>query len=352
MRELFFRGMKKHDARKDSLEVKHERRKQAVRLHLKGKGPMEVAELTGLTWPTVRVAIDLYKAGGWSALKYRKVGRRKGQGRKLEQQQELRIRRMINEKRPEQLKLDFALWSRGAVSELVERECGVKLSVRTAGKYLKRWGYTPQKPIKRAYERNEKAIKQWKQEEYPTIAKDARREGAEIHWLDEAAIMNTDVRGRSYAKRGKTPVVYAPGSRAKLSMISTVTNKGEATWEIIDGNFNVDRLLSFLQALIKGKRKKLYVIMDNLRAHHSKRVKQWVADHAHRIAVFYLPSYAPELNPDERLNGQLKQGIRAKAPSRNKAILNQVAHEHMEAITADTELIKSFFQDPEVQYAA
>ena len=122
-------------------------------------------------------------------------------------------------------------------------------------------------------------------------------EEAAIHWLDEAAIVNTDVRGRSYAKRGKTPVVYAPGSRTKLSMISTVTNKGKATWEIIDRNFNVDRSLCFLHTPIKGKRKKLYVIMDDLRAHHSKRIKQWVVDHAHRIAVFRLPSYAQELIP-------------------------------------------------------
>lgn len=344
--------MKRHDARKDTLEVKHERRKQVVRLHKKGKGPMKIAELTGLTWPTVRKAIDLYEAGGSVALKYKKVGRRKGQGRSLGPAQEAHVRGLINEKRPEQLKLDFALWGRAAVGELIEREFGVKLSVRTVGDYLGRWGYTPQKPIKRAYERNDKAIRQWKEQEYPAIAQQAQREKAVIHWLDEAAIVNTDVRGRSYSKRGKTPVVYAPGSRAKLSMISTVTNKGESCWEIIDGNFNVDRLLSFLKALIKGKRKKLYVIMDNLRAHHSKRVKQWVADHAHRIAVFYLPSYAPELNPDERLNGQLKQGIRAKAPSRSKSVLYQVAHEHMEAISADTHLIKSFFQDPHVSYAA
>ncbi len=346
------RVMKKHDARKDSLEVKHERRKQVVRLHLKGKGPMEIAELTGLTWPTVRVAIDEYTQGGWRALKYRQVGRRKGQGRMLEVQQELRVRRMINEKRPEQLKLDFALWNRSAVGQLIERECGVQLSVRAVGKYLKRWGYTPQKPIKRAYERNDRAIRQWKEQEYPAIAQAARKEKAEIHWLDETAIVNTDVRGNSYAKRGQTPVVYAPGSRSKLSMISTVTNKGEACWEIIDGNFGIEQLLSFLQALIKGKRKKLYVIMDNLRAHHSKRVKQWVEDYAGRIAVFYLPSYAPELNPDERLNGHLKNGLRSKAPSRNKAVLHRVAHEHMESITADRSLIKSFFQDPEVEYAA
>ncbi len=129
------------------------------------------------------------------------------------------------------------------------------LGVRTVGDYLKRWGFTPQKPIKRAYERNDRAIQEWKRQRYPAIAKQARAEGAEIHWLDETAIVNTDVRGRSSAKRGQTPVVYAPGSRAKLSMISTVTNKGEACWEILGGNFGIDQLLSFLQALIKESAK-------------------------------------------------------------------------------------------------
>ena len=144
-------------------------------------------------------------------------------------------------------------------------------------------------------------MKKWLDEEYPAIAAKAKAEGGEIHWGDETALVNTQLHGRSYAPKGETPVALAPGSRQKLSMISTVTNKGEARWMIIDGNFNADRLIEFLEALIKDATKKVFLILDNLRAHHSKPVIDWLAERTDRIEVFYLPSYAPELNPDERL---------------------------------------------------
>ena len=145
--------------------------------------------------------------------------------------------RLVEEKRPEQLKMDFALWTRAAVMLLIVRECGVKMGVRGVGKYLKRWGFTPQKPIRRAYEQNPAAIQKWLDESYPAIAKRAKTQGAEIHWGNETALVNTDVRGRGYAPKGKTPVArVAGGTRQELSMISTVTNQGKACWEIIDGN--------------------------------------------------------------------------------------------------------------------
>src|ERR1019366_4065762 len=134
-------------------------------------------------------------------------------------------------KRPEQLKMDFALWSRAAVMQVIERECGVTLHVRSVGKYLTRWGFTPQKPIKRAYEQSPAAVKAWLDDEYPAIAARAKTEGGEVHWGDETALVNTDVRGRSYAPRGKTPVAMAAGgTRQKLSMIASVTNQGKARW--------------------------------------------------------------------------------------------------------------------------
>ena len=140
-------------------------------------------------------------------------------------------------------------------------------------------------------------MKKWLDEEHPSIAAKAKTEGGEIHWGDETALVNTHVHGCSYAPRGETPVTLAPGSRQKLSMISTVTNKGEARWMIIDGNFDADRLIEFLEALIEDAAKKVILILDNLRAHHSKPVKDWLAERTDRIEVFYLPSYAPELNP-------------------------------------------------------
>jgi transposase len=142
--------MDKEDARFQKLEQLHERRKQVVRLHLRGTAVMEIAALTGLSYPTVRKAIDLFVAGGWSAVKPATRGRSAGDGRLLSAEQEASVRRTICDKRPEQLKMEFALWTRGAVMQFVEREFGVRLSIRATGEYLRRWGFTPQKPSKRA----------------------------------------------------------------------------------------------------------------------------------------------------------------------------------------------------------
>ena len=344
--------MDKEDARKQSLGTLYERRKQVIRLYKAGHKVMQIVELTGLSWPAVRMAIDLYEEGGTAALEPKPRGKREGEGRSLTPSQEVRIRKLICDKRPEQLKLDFALWTRAAVMLLIERECSIKLSVRAVGNYLERWGFTPQKPIKRAYEQRPEAVKKWLDEEYPAIAERAKAEGGEIHWGDETALVNTDVRGRSYAPKGHTPVAYAPGTRQKLSMISTVTNRGKARWMIIEDTFNADRLIEFLEALIKDAHAKIFLILDNLRVHHSKPVKAWLAEHSERIEVFYLPSYAPELNPDERLNADLKQAIGAKVPVRTKAKLKYAAEAHMTTIEKSTDRVKAYFQDPKVRYAA
>jgi transposase len=344
--------MSEHDARNQTLAELHERRKQVIRLHKRRYGVMQIVALTNLSWPAVRAAIDLYEAGGMAALKPKERGKKAGDGRSLTADQEAHIRKLICDKRPEQLKMDFALWTRAAVGELIERECGIALKVRAVGNYLKRWGFTPQKPIKRAYEQRPEAVKAWIDEEYPAIAARAKAEGGEVQWGDETALVNTDVRGRSYAPRGETPVAYAPGTRQKLSMISTVTNTGKARWMIIDGNFGADKLIEFLTALIKATRKKVFLILDNLRAHHSRPVKEWLAERKHRIEVFYLPSYAPELNPDERLNADLKHAIRKRVPVRTKGKLKAAAVAHMAEIQKSPKRIRAYFQDPRVKYAA
>jgi transposase len=344
--------MSDHDARNQILAELHERRKQVIRLHKKQYGVMQIVDLTNLSWPAVRTAIDLYEAGGMAALKPKERGKKSGDGRSLTPEQEGHIRKLIADQRPEQLKMDFALWTRAAVGELIMREFKIVLSVRGVGKYLKRWGFTPQKPIKKAYEQSPEAVKKWIDEGYPAIAERAKAEGGEIHWGDETALVNTHVRGRSYAPKGKTPVTYAPGTRQKLSMISTVTNKGQARWMIIDGNFGADRLIEFLEALIKDAAKKIFLILDNLRAHHSKPVKAWLAERTDHIEVFYLPSYAPELNPDERLNADMKHAIGSKVPVRTKSNLKAAAENHMITIGTAPERVRAYFQDPRVKYAA
>ncbi len=178
-------------------------------------------------------------------------------------------------------------------------------------------------------------------------------EGAEIHWGDETAVVNTDVRGRSYAPIGKTPVTFAvDGTRQKLSMIVTITNQGKTRWMIIDEAFNSDKLIEFLKTLIKDARRKVFLILDNLRVHHSKPVKKWVEEHKEKIELFYLPSYSPELNPEEWLNADLKHAISTKVPARTKAKLKAAATEHMQALEQSPERIKNYFQDSRVKYAS
>jgi transposase len=345
--------MEKEDARYQTLAQLHERRKQVIRLYKRGIKVMELVQMSGLSYPAVRKVLNLFEQGGWAAIKPAARGRSQGDARLLTPEQEAHIQKTICDKRPEQLKMDFFLWSRGAVMQLIEQECGLKLGVRTVGKYLARWGFTPQKPIKRAYEQRPEAVKAWLDEHYPAIEEQAKAEGGEIHWGDETALVNTDVRGRSYAPAGETPVAYTVGNtRQKLSMIATVTNRGKARWMIIDEAFNSERLIEFMQALIQDAGKKVFLILDNLRVHHSKPVKAWLAERKEHIEVFYLPSYSPELNPEERLNADLKQAMGKRVPVRTKAKLREAANEHMAMLEQSPERVMSYFQDPRVKYAA
>ncbi len=345
--------MEREDARRLPVQEQHQLRKQAIRAFKRSGNRRRVSEETGLSYRAVCEIVQRHQVGGADALKPKVRGRRTGEKRSLSAEQEAVIRALICEKRPEQLKMDFALWSRPAVLELIERECGIALSVRAVGNYLLRWGFTPQKPIRCADEQQPAAVQAWLQEQYPAIEAQAKVEGGEIHWGDETALVNTDTRGRSYSPRGQTPVVKVVGGRReKFSMIATVTNQGKARWMIIDEAFNADRLIEFMQSLVKDAGRKVFLILDNLRVPHCKPVKEWLAARKQQIEVFYLPSYSPELNPEERLNGDLKQAMGSKAPVRTRAKLRAAAVEYMTWLEQTPERVKAYFQDPRVQYAA
>lgn len=344
--------MESIDARK-APEGLYERRKQVVRLGKKGYGPMAIAELTGLSWGAVNAALKAYGGGGLDALRPKARGRKAGTKRLLSPEQETEVQKLICDKRPEQMKMPFALWTREAVRQMILERFGVELAVRSVGEYLGRWGFTPQKPLKRAYEQHPGAVKEWLGTEYPLIAKRAREEGGEIHWADEAAVANTDVRGRSYSPRGKTPETRAVwGRRESFSMISSVTNQGKCRWMMTDGAFNSDRLIEFMQSLLKDTESKVFLIMDNLRVHHSKPVKAWLGDRSDRIGAFYLPSYSPELNPDERLNADLKHAITTQVPARTRERLRRKTTDHMNLVESSPKRVIAYFGDPKVNYAA
>ena len=193
------------------------------------------------------------------------------------------------------------------------------------GDYLRKWGFTPQKPKKRAYEQCPKAVQRWLDEEYPEIKEKAKLEGAEIHWGDETGIKNCCNHGRSYAPKGKTPVKKSMSKRFSVNMVSTVTNQGKVQFMVYSGTMNSERFIGFLEQLIKGATKKIYLILDNLRVPHSKPVNEWLEGEGikDKIELFYLPSYSPERNPDEYLNCDLKHGISNKKSQKTQDKLEE-----------------------------
>ena len=340
------------DMRSLPREARHERRVQVIRLRNAGHTYDEIAAQTGLSRTGVFDICKRHEAGGAKALRDAPGGRKLGQGRRLDEAQETAVRKMIVDKSPDQLKMPYALWSRIAVGELIEQLFGIRLPVRTMGLYLARWGFTPQKPIKKAYEQSPAAVKKWLQEDYPVIAANAKAEGAEIHWGDETGLRSDDVRGRSYSPKGETPVVRVNSKRHGLSVISTVTNKGKMRWKAFDGALNSDILIDFLRRLIKDANRKIYLILDNLRVHHSKPVKAWLAEHKQKIEVFYLPSYSPELNPNEMANADLKHAVTKLAPARTKLQLVKATTSHLRSVQRKPARIKSYFEHAPVRYAA
>lgn len=342
----------KIDARTLSTHHQEDKRYLALRLCGKGHTQAEVGELLGVHRDTVGKWVRKARAHGEAVLQAKRRGRRQGAGRTLEAQEEARIRQRLIDKRPDQLKMAFALWTRAAVRQLILDEWGVDMPIRTVGEYLKRWGMTPQKPLKRAYEQNPKAVQRWLDETYPTIQAQARGEEAEIYWGDETGLRSDSQHGRGYAPKGKTPVVCLNAKRASLNMISAITNQGKVRFQLYEGTMDAKRLIGFLKRLIKDAGRKVYLILDNLRVHHAKRVKQWVAEHEAHIALFYLPAYSPELNPDEYLNGDLKAGVHSGSPARSAQQLKTKTLGHMRKLQKTPSRVAAYFRHEKIRYAA
>jgi len=267
-------------------------------------------------------------------------------------EQEEEIKKLICDKTPDQLKLTFALWTRQAVQELIKVRFGIQIAIRTIGTYLKRWGFTPQKPLKRAYEQRPAEVQKWRQETYPVIAGRAKKEDAEIHWGDETGIRSDSQHGRGYAPKGKTPVIRLSAKRTSINMISTVTNQGKVRFMIYRDSMNAKRLIKFLKQLIKSADKKVFLVLDNLRVHHSKPVKEWLAEHTEEIEVFFLPAYSPELNPDEYLNCDLKAGVHSKPPARDIGTLKKKVKSHMMKLQKTPRRVRKYFEHQKLAYAA
>ena len=340
------------DFRKLSPAAQAELRRVAVNLVLSGKSRIEIAQVVGVNRRFVGEWVRAFEALGDAALSGGRRGRRPGEQKALNRRQEAMIRRLIVGRCPDQLKLPFALWSREAVGQLITQKTGIQLSLTAIGTYLAAWNFTPQKPIRRATERNEAAIHAWMEHQYPAIVKRAKKEKAEIHWADETGVSNQANYGRSFAPEGKTPVIPRPAKRFMQSMISSVTNQGKLRFMIYDGALNTAIFIMFLRRLIRDTDRKLFVIVDNLRVHRAKIVMAWAAANADRIELFYLPPYAPERNPDEYVNNDVKQAMGRRSTPMDKAAMKAGLTSHMRELQRRPEKVRSFFQAADVRYAA
>jgi len=340
------------NARSISARELSDRRRQAVALFESGYKRKDIAPIVGAHRNAVGRWIRAWQEQGEGAFSVKPAGRPIGRGCRLSGWQASLIKRLITDKTPDQLKFPFALWTREAVQRLIADRLDIQLPIRSIGNYLKRWGFTPQRPVRRAYERNNAAIKRWLTEEYPAIAKRAKREGAEIHWGDETGLRSDDVTGRSYSPKGQTPVVKRKGRRERLSMLSAITNRGKVRFCMFDGAVNGTIMTKFLARLVRDTNRKVFLILDNLKVHHSKVVKEWLQAHSDCIEVFFLPRYSPELNPDEYLNGDFKQHVRKRPDSRKKGTLEAHARSVMHSIQKRPERVLSYFGSEHTKYAS
>lgn len=344
--------MSTEDRRRASTDARIELRKQAFRLRESGRTLAEISEITGYAVPYLSTLLRSLANAPEKAAIVARGGRPKASGRALTLAQENQVQDWVCRRCPDQLQLPFALWTRKAIQTLIEKKCGVTLSIRSVGEYLERWGYTPQKPIRRAYERDEAKVQAWLTQDYPRIKRRAKREGAEIYWGDETGLRSDESRHRGYAPRGKTPVITIPARRKSQSLISAITNQGRVRFMVYPGAMSPDLLIEFMRRLVKDAGRKVFLILDNLNVHKAKRVRAWLDEHADEIEVFFLPPYSPELNPDEYLNGDLKRAVHQDVPPRDAHELRSTATKHLRAIQRSRHRVKRYFAHPSIRYAA
>jgi transposase len=333
-------------------EVLEALRLRAIRARELGFKCDDIADIFGVAPETVSRWWSAYANGGVEALPGDRTGRPYGSGRTLTPEEEEQIQQWMVGKNPEEHEVPSALWTRQAVAELIEKRLDIKMPIRTVGEYLHRWGFTPQKPKRKSYKQDSEEVRRWLEEEYPAIERRAAAENAEIHWGDETGVRSTCQVGRGYAPKGETPELKLAGSRFSVNMMSTITNQGKVRWMIYTGRMNGALFIVFLQRLLRGSERKLFVIVDHLSVHESAAVAAWLADKKDRIEVFYLPKYSPELNPDEYLNCDVKAGVNAHGLPRTREQLKDNLKRFMHKLLQLPKRVASYFRHKCINYAA
>ena len=273
-----------------------------------------------------------------------------GRPRTLTLGQEKQVFRWVNGRDPRQYGLDFGLWTRMVVAELIEKKFGVGLGLTAVGELLAKLGLTPQKPLQRAYQRDPEAIEKWQRETYPAIARQAKAQGAEVFFWDESGFRADTVHGKTWGVRGQTPVVHRPGQRQSISAASAVNAKGAFWYCTYEGALNAELFIELLRKMMRNRQKPVHLVLDSLPAHKKASVRDYAASTKGRLTLYFLPGYAPDLNPDELVWSHVKRTGTARRPLQKGEKLRDKIEQQLEKLRQMPSLVRSFFQAPSVAY--
>lgn len=341
--------MKKTDARKLSHEQLTELRKRGIAAVKNGATPSEVARILGVTRAAVYGWLALDQQGGDAALEARKRGGRKP---KLDGKSIAWLYQAITLGDPRQYRFEFALWTSKMVAELIWRKFGVRLSKASTCRLLNRLGLSPQRPLWRAYQQDPKVVEKWLREDFPRIQALAKAKKARIWFGDEAGLRSDAHAGTTWARKGKTPVVSTTGARFGMNLFSAVNRQGEFRFMGVKGRINAGKFIEFLKRLVCGTKHPVFLVVDGHPTHKALKVDRYVKTTNGRLQLFYLPPYAPELNPDELVWNDLKNnGIGRKSISDLKQ-MKRDAISHLLSLQKKPRKIRSFFQTKTTSYAA
>jgi transposase len=312
----------------------------------------ELARLLGVARETVSRWWSAFQKGGLEAIPHERTGRPLGSGRILSDEQGIQIQTILNTQSPLDGGIASPLWTRRAVRELIAHCFGINMPVRTVGEYLKRWGYTPKKPQRHARYQDADEVQEWLEKIYPAIEELAAEEDAEILWCDETGIDTNTHAGTGYAPVGEPATIEVSSSPCRMNVISAISNAGDLRFMTYAATMTGALFVTFLTQLITGAKRKLYLIADRLPAHESGVVDAWVAAHSHQLELFYLPRRAPERNPVEYLNNELKSGVNAEKLPEDKQELRSNMQRFLQRLARLPEHVMSYFRNGFVQYAA
>lgn len=322
---------------------------QAVRRVIEDKEePSEVMKSYGLCRTSIYPWLREFKEQGWDALAESIA---QGPEPKMSEKQKDRVKRWILGKDPRQYGFDFGLWTRRIVQQLIQEKMEIELCLTSVGKLLASLDITPQKPLRRAYERDPQAVKLWLDETYPGLKKRAKKLGAKIFFLDEAGFQSDPPLARTYGLKGETPVVKTSGQRQSINVISAVNARGEFWAATYDGKLNAESFVLFLQNFMKGRQGKIFLVVDGHPSHTAKAVTHYVESLEGRLELHRLPSYAPDLNPDEYVWSYMKKNGVSKKPLKQNEALRKRVEEDLVRIKSDRRLVRSFFCAESVAYA-